>query len=268
MSEVAHSLPDPEERRAAVERPREAGPERYERMVDWLLLALGFCILGASYKNTEVLTVGDWNMWVDWKDREWWPLLYPLICISYPALVHGIFWKHFRLPFGATFAVLALNFTTMGALVLGHVGWTRFPWTLVWGATLIPSALVLDTALMLTGSAFLTGIVGGALFAIVFYPANWPMLAPYRLVVEHLGQLATVADVIGYTFTRTSMPEYLRIIERGTLRTFGENPAVVSALFSGFLSVLMYWVWYAIGTRVSDIPRIRSAYQRYMGLGA
>ena len=114
--------------------------------------------------------------------------------------------------------------------------WTGFPLTLVWSATLIPGALLLDAILYLTGNAVLTAIAGGAMFSIVFYPANWPIMAPYRLVVEHMGQLATVADVIGYTFTRTSMPEYLRIIERGTLRSFGENPAAVSALFSGLLS--------------------------------
>ena len=111
-------------------------------------------------------------------------------------------------------------------------------------------------------------IVGGAMFSIVFYPANWPLLAPFRLVVEHMGQLATVADVIGYTFTRTSMPEYLRIIERGTLRSFGENPAVVSALFSGFLSVIMYGAWYTIGTKLSELPRMKNAYSRYMGIAA
>lgn len=247
---------------------RASEAERYQRLLDWLLLALGFCILGASYKTTEVLLVGDWNMWVDWKDREWWPLLYPLISLSFPALAHGVLWRHFRLPFGGTLAVLALNATNFLSLAIGHVGWTRFPWTLVWGGTLLPSALILDTVLLLTASPFVTAIAGGALFAIVFYPANWPMLAPYRLVVEHLGQLATVADLIGYTYTRTAMPEYLRIIERGTLRTFGENPAIISALFSGFLSIFMYWLWYAVGSRLSELPRIQNAYRRHMGLAA
>jgi len=248
--------------------PATAATLRYERIADFLFLAIVFCVLGASYKTTEVLTVGDWDMWVDWKDREWWPLLYPLICITYPALAQSLLWKHFRLPFGATLAVLALQATTLAALAMGHVGWTGFPWSLVWGATLIPGALLLDGILLLTGSAFLTAIGGGALFAIIFYPANWPLLAPYRLVVEHMNQLATVADVIGFTFTRTSMPEYLRIIERGTLRTFGENPAVISALFSGFLAVIMYWVWFWIGTRLTDLPRIQNVYRRHMGLAA
>ena len=240
----------------------------YERIADWLILAILFWTLAVSFKTSEVLTVGAWDMWVDWKDREWWPLLYPLLCIGFPAVSQAIFWKHFRLPIGATFSVLGIMLATWWALFMGHMWWTGFPLTLVWSATLLPSALLLDAVLLLTGNWVVTAIVGGALFSIVFYPANWPMLAPFRLVVEHMGQLATVADVIGYTFTRTSMPEYLRIIERGTLRSFGENPAVVSALFSGFLSVIMYGIWYTIGTKLSELPRIKNAYGRYMGLAA
>src|ERR1051325_5758443 len=76
----------------------------YERIADWLLLTFAFFLLGASYKTTEVLLVGDWNMWFDWKDREWWPLLYPLIAITFPAIAHGILWSNFRIPFGATLA--------------------------------------------------------------------------------------------------------------------------------------------------------------------
>ena len=240
----------------------------YERTADWLILGIVFWVLAVSFKTTEVLTVGDWDMWVDWKDREWWPLLYPLLCIGFPAVSQAVFWKHFRLPIGATFSVLGLMLATWWSLFMGHMWWTGFPLTLVWSATLLPSALLLDAILMLTGNWVITAIVGGSLFSIVFYPANWTMMAPFRLVVEHMGQLATVADVIGYTFTRTSMPEYLRIIERGTLRSFGENPAVVSALFSGFLSVIMYAVWYLIGTKLSELPRIKNAYGRYMGMAA
>jgi methane/ammonia monooxygenase subunit A len=240
----------------------------HERTADWLILTIIFFTLGASFKTSEVLTVGDWDMWVDWKDREWWPLLYPLLCIGFPAVSQAIFWKHFRVPIGATLAVLGLMLATWWSLFMGHLGWTGFPLTLCWSATLIPGALLLDAVLLLTGNAVLTAIAGGALFSIIFYPANWPMLAPYRLVVEHMGQLATVADVIGFTFTRTSMPEYLRIIERGTLRSFGENPAVVSALFSGFVSVIMYGVWWVVGSKLSDMPRFKNAYSRYMGLAA
>jgi methane/ammonia monooxygenase subunit A len=248
-------------------RPK-SGPRSYERIADWLIFLVVFWTLAASFKTSEVLTVGDWDMWVDWKDREWWPLLYPLLCIGFPAMSQAIFWKHFRLPIGATVSVLGLMVATWWSLLMGHVWWTNFPLTLIWSGTMIPGALLLDAILFLTGNVVLTAIAGGSLFSIVFYPGNWPMLAPFRLVVEHMGQLATVADVIGYTFTRTSMPEYLRIIERGTLRSFGENPAIVSALFSGFVSVIMYGVWWTVGYKLTDLPRFKNAYSRYMGLAA
>jgi methane/ammonia monooxygenase subunit A len=66
---------------------------RYERIADWLILAILFFTIAASFKTTEVLTVGDWEMWVDWKDREWWPLLYPLLCITFPAVSQAVFWN-------------------------------------------------------------------------------------------------------------------------------------------------------------------------------
>jgi methane/ammonia monooxygenase subunit A len=247
---------------------RTPATRSYEGVADWLMFAIMFWTLAVSFKTSEVLTVGDWDMWIDWKDREWWPLLYPLLCVGFPALSQAIFWKHFRLPIGATVSVLGLMLATWWSLFMGHMWWTGFPLTLVWSATMVPGALLLDAILFLTGNAVVTAIAGGALFSIVFYPGNWPMLAPFRLVVEQMGQLATVADVIGYTFTRTSMPEYLRIIERGTLRSFGENPAIVSALFSGFVSVIMYGIWWVVGWKLSELPRFKNAYSRYMGLAA
>jgi len=66
-----------------------AASNRYERIADCLILAVLFFTIAASFKTTEVLTVGDWEMWVDWKDREWWPLLYPLFCITFPAVSQG-----------------------------------------------------------------------------------------------------------------------------------------------------------------------------------
>ncbi|HBC58677.1 MAG TPA: methane monooxygenase/ammonia monooxygenase subunit A, partial [Gammaproteobacteria bacterium] len=36
------------------------------------------------------------------------------------------------------------------------------------------------------------------------------------------GNLLTVADLAGYQYIRTAIPEYVRIIEESTLRTFGE----------------------------------------------
>ena len=35
--------------------------------------------------------------------------------------------------------------------------------------------------------------------------------------------LLTLADLIGFNYVRTGTPEYIRMIERGTLRTFGKD---------------------------------------------
>ncbi|MGH7820991.1 MAG: hypothetical protein ACREQ9_14595, partial [Candidatus Binatia bacterium] len=64
MAEPARGLRVAEEKGASRAAPieRSGGAERFERLADWLLLAVVFFVLGASYKTTEVLTVGDWNM--------------------------------------------------------------------------------------------------------------------------------------------------------------------------------------------------------------
>jgi methane/ammonia monooxygenase subunit A len=75
-----------------------------------------------------------------------------------------------------------------------------------------------------------------------------------------------VGDLIGYVYPRSSTPEYLRIIERGTLRTFGGHSAVVSAFFSGFLCILMYFVWWHFGMLMSTTAYIPNKIKKWMGL--
>jgi hypothetical protein len=45
---------------------------------------------------------------------------------------------------------------------------------------------------------------------------HWVILAQYHQPTEQYGTLMSLADVIGFHNVRTSMPEYIRIIERGT----------------------------------------------------
>jgi len=61
---------------------------------------------------------------------------------------------------------------------------------------------------------------------------QWVILLPSirRASKRHLMNLA---DIIGFHYVRTSMPEYIRIIERGTMRTFGKDVVGVSSFFSG-----------------------------------
>ncbi len=112
--------------------------------------------------------------------------------------------------------------------------------------------------LILSRSYLLTGIFGGMLFGTVFYFGNWPMLAAFHLPVNHNGVLLSVADLQGFEYIRTGTPEYIRIIERGTLRTFGKDVTPVSAFFAGFVCVLMYFVWHLMGRLLSTVRFIKS----------
>ena len=46
---------------------------------------------------------------------------------------------------------------------------------------------------------------------------------------------------------RAGTPEYLRLIERGTLRTYGQYATPLSAFCSALLCTLMYPLWWYIG---------------------
>jgi methane/ammonia monooxygenase subunit A len=65
--------------------------------------------------------------------------------------------------------------------------------------------------------------------------------------VEYNGMLMSLADISGYNYVRTGTPEYIRMVEKGTLRTFGKDVAPVSAFFSGFMSILIYFMWHFVG---------------------
>jgi methane/ammonia monooxygenase subunit A len=54
------------------------------------------------------------------------------------------------------------------------------------------------------------------------------------------------------------MPEYIRIIERGTMRTFGKDVVGVAAFFSGFVSIIVYFVWWYVGKMFSTTKYMKS----------
>ena len=226
-----------------------------------LLLA----IIGASHLNFMLL-VGDWDFWNDWKDREFWVVLTPIVAITYPAAIQYVLWTKFRLPIGATLAAVALMFGEWMARYFGFHLWSYFPMSFIWPSMLIPGALVLDGVLLLTGNFLFTAIGGGIMFALLFYPANWPMLAGYRLPMNVMGRLVSVGDYMGYAFTRTATPEYLRMIERGTLRTFGGHSAVISAFFSAFVCILMYLIWWYFGSVMARVITVPNQLASMMGV--
>jgi methane/ammonia monooxygenase subunit A len=237
------------------------------RVFDIVIAAALFLAVIAAFHLHVVLTVGDWDFWVDWKDRQYWVTVTPVLLITFPAAVSYILWENFRLPFGATFCALALALGQWIDRFFAFNLWSNFPISMVWPATIIPGALVLDSILLLTGSALLTAILGGMAFGLVFPVANWTMLAAYRVPVEVMGtEVASVADLIGYSFTRTSTPEYLRIIERGTLRTLGGHSTAVAAFFSGFLCILVFLMWWYMGKALTYVVTLRNRFKQAMGL--
>jgi methane/ammonia monooxygenase subunit A len=243
------------------------GAARTARAFDYVVTIIGlFLIIGAFHLHFMLLA-GDWDFWVDWKDRRFWVTLTPVVAITFPAAAHYFFWTFFRLPIGATFCILALFIGTWVARVLGFHWWVGFPYSLIMPATLLPLALVLDGTLYLTRNWLLTAIIGAWAFGLLFYAAQWPWLAAYRLPVEHMGEMMSVGDLIGYSYIRSATPEYLRFVERGTLRTFGGHSAMISAFFSAFLCMLTYIVWWFIGKAFSTIRYVPNGLKGYMGLG-
>lgn len=246
----------------------EGGREvrKVSRMFDFLVAATLLVVLTAAFHIHIELTIGDWDFWVDWKDRQYWPTLSPVLLITFPAAVSYVFWTYFRLPIAATLCVLGLILGEWIVRIHGFNTWSYFPYSLVWPAASLACAIVLDTVLLLTGNFLFAGIFGGMLFGLLFYPANWPLLAAYRLPVEYMGHLVSVGDLIGYVFPRSATPEYLRIIERGTLRTFGGHSAVIAAFFAGFLCILTYYLWWFIGSLFARMISVPNKLKSYMGL--
>ncbi len=227
------------------------------RAYDYLVLVLaGFLYIGSIHLHF-MLTVGDWDFWLDWKDRQWWPLVTPVLLIAWPAAIQSVLWTHFRLPMGATLAIVGLMVGMWITRVTAYQIWTYYPVNFVLPATMIPSALVLDVILMLSRSFLITAIGGGAAFALLFYPTNWPIFAPFHVPIEWQGTMRTVADHFGFEYLRSGMPEYLRIVERGTLRTYGQMATPLSAFFSMLLCIIVYaFSWY-IGKLFSTIRYLK-----------
>nr|AFW03574.1 AmoA-like protein [uncultured prokaryote] len=218
-----------------------------ERSIEFLLIPTALGLVTGAFHLHVMLTIGDWDFWLDWKDREWWITLWPPVTITFLGAFQYILWGNYRLPFGATLCIASLLLGEWLVRWSGWHMWSYYPINLVTPATLFAGAIAMDAILLLTRSFILTGIFGASLYALLFYPSNWSWLAAYHVPVEHNGLVMTVADLIGFEYIRTGTPEYIRIIERGTLRTFGQHSAPVSSFFAAFMCTLVYWMWWFIG---------------------
>ena len=227
------------------------------RCLEWVIVVPVVLVITGAFHLHSMLLMGDWDFWLDWKDREYWIAVTPIVVITFPAAVHYILWEHFRLPFGATLCVGTLVGAEWIVRYFGWHEWSHYPINLVTPATFFAGAVAMDAILLLTRSFILTGIFGGSLFALLFFPSNWAWLAQFHVPVEINGLVMTLADLIGFENIRTGTPEYIRIIERGTLRTFGQHSTAVSSFFAAFICVLMYWIWWYIGKAFSTVKYIK-----------
>jgi methane/ammonia monooxygenase subunit A len=229
--------------------PRAA---RASRMFDILVVvAVVLLFTGAIHLHTMLLA-GDWDMFTDWKDRQYWPLVMPVVLVMFPAALQAVFWNYFRLPIGATVGATCLMLAVAITRPMQFVVWTDYPLNMVLPSQMIAGAIVMDVFLLIFRNGLFTAIFGGFAFAFLYYPSNYTILAPFYVPTSQQGMMASMADLIGYVYPRSATPEYIRIIERGTLRTFGDSASWVSALFSGFICIFMHFIWWKLGIVMSS----------------
>jgi methane/ammonia monooxygenase subunit A len=225
-----------------------------DRRFDLLFSVVIFLlIMGAAHVN-NMLLAGDWSFWVDWKDRQWWPLLTPAVNMVPIALVQYLGWTRFRAPAGATMAALALVSAQWISRVTNFEWWANIPLNYTWPETMVLLAILMDAALVVSRSMLITSVVGGALWGGLFYVAQWPALAPFLQPVVLHGQVLTVADTISFETGRSQGPEYLRMIERGHLRALVGDVTTIVSFFAAMVSIGVYWIGVAIGHLVAIAP--------------
>lgn len=222
--------------------------KRLYAQVDWVVIPVLVLILTAVLSFEFALLVGDWDYWIDWRDRRWWPLVTPLALTVLPGVFGYLLWSRFRLPLAGTLSILTLLASSWLSRYLNFHGFAGFPMNMVFPSSYVGLGLLVDCILLLTRSFFFTGLFGGFLMGLLVYPLNWPLIAPFMVPVEMHGTLMTVADTMGFQYVRTAIPEYVRIIEQSTLRTFGEAVTPLTAVFAGFLCILSLWFWYWVGS--------------------
>jgi methane/ammonia monooxygenase subunit A len=249
------SIAQPPTRSVTDDDDRRTGPSpAFGRKWDLLLIAVLIPAFAAIAHITHMLIIGDWDFWADWKDRQWWPFLSPMVGIVIPAAAQYIVWRLLGIPGGATAATVMLVLSQWASRFFTFHAWVYYPLAFVSPATMIPMGIALDLAFLLTRSWVLTSIVGGMAFGVLFQPANVAITAGMWVPVVYHNEIMTVADVMGFEYLRTQAPSYLRIVEEGHLRAFIEQINIVVGLTAGVGCIAFYWGGYALGRFVAFAP--------------
>ena len=225
-----------------------------DRKWDIVFFVSAAFVIAAAGDLTRSLFAGDWDFWVDWKDRQWWPMVTPFATIIIPSAIQYIAWVGFRLPLGATFTALCLFAAAWIARVYQWEAFVSYPFTLIWPASVVPAAVLVDWILLKTRSFILTSILGGIIWTFAFWISNYVSLAPYLQPSIFMGHMLSVADVLGIQYLRSQTPEYLRLVESGTLRSFLGETQYVALAFGSTVAVGGYWIGQAIGRWLAIWP--------------
>jgi len=158
---------------------------------------------------------------------------------------------------GGTYTACCLFFCTWIGRLLQWKFFINMPVNFVWSATWIPAGIFMDFVLLKSRSFILTSLIGSAVWTMGFWMSNYLMMLPFLQPVKFMDHTLTVADVQGISYIRAQTPEYLRVIEHGSLRTFLQETQYVSLAFGTTLCVFGYWVGQFIGRRLSVWPIFR-----------
>jgi methane/ammonia monooxygenase subunit A len=219
--------------------------------VFWITAAF---VVGAAADITKQLFAGDWDFWTDWKDRQWWPIITPFAIIIIGSALQYIQWLAWRFPTGMTYTAVCMFAATFIGRWLQWGAFVYYPMNFVWPATMVAAAIFADWVLLKTKSFVLTSIIGSMLFAFTWWVSNYIPLAPYLQPAQWMDRVVTVADIQGIEYVRSQTPEYLRIIEHGSLRTFLGETSNVSLIFGATVAVAGYWVGQFIGRGLAIWP--------------
>ncbi len=238
--------------------PSDTNYKYIDRTWDAIFWLTAWPVVAAAADITKLLFAGDWDMWADWKDRQWWITITPFAMIIIPSALQYIQWLAWRMPTGATYTAVGLWFA---AWIGRYFQWDvmiGYPLAFVWPATIIPAGILMDWVLFRTkGSYVITSVVGAVVWTFAIWAGNWAMLQPLLQPVEYMGNIMTVADVQGIAYLRTQTPEYLRIIETGTLRSFLQETTAVSILFGSTIAMFGYWIGQAIARYIAIWPILK-----------
>lgn len=204
-----------------------------------LVLAVVFGVIALTH-ITSKLSAGDWDFWADWKDRQWWPLVTPVMHAIFVATFQYIFWVALRLPIGATVAMLLVYLGQLLVRTTAFGLWVYVPVNFTLPAILVPGAVIFDCILLATRSFPTTAVVGCLVWGLTFQPTNAALWGAMWQPVLYNGTVLTVADVLGMMLPRSQTPTYLRIIEQGHFRAFLSQISYVIAFFAGFVSMAFY----------------------------